>query len=362
MLKEYDAASRKMLQIIDDNGKIINKKFFPNISKKEILQAYKDMLFARTVDLQIASYQRQGRIYTYPPSLGQEAIAVATGKIMQDEDWLVPAFREMGAYFAKGVTLKELFLIYMGNEDGQVFKNAKNILPLSVPIASQLPHAVGIAFQIKYHKEDKIVFAFVGDGGTSEGDFHESLNFAAVWQVPIVFIVQNNQYGISTPVSKQTRSENIAIKTIAYGIQGIQIDGNDYFAMYSGLKEAANYARSKQSPILIEALTYRRGAHTTSDDPTKYRSKEEEDKWAEKDPLKRLKSYLMDEELWTNDIETKEIEQYKKDINTEFIKAENYPEYKLEDVFKHLYDDIPQDLVEQQKEYIEYINWKEAHK
>lgn len=351
-----------MLQIIDDNGNIINKEFLPEIRNEEIVQAYKDMLFARIVDLQIASYQRQGRIYTYPPNLGQEAIAGAAGKIMREDDWLVPAFREMGAYFAKGVTLIELFLIFMGNEDGLIFKNAKNILPLCVPIASQLPHAVGIAFQIKYHKEDKIVFAFVGDGGTSEGDFHESLNFAAVWQVPIVFIVQNNQYGISTPISKQTASENIAIKSIAYGIQGIKIDGNDYLAMYSGLKEAAHYARTKQSPVLVEAFTYRRGAHTTSDDPTKYRSKEEEEKWAKKDPLKRLKSYLMSQDLWTNDLETQEIEKYKKNIATKFIEAENYPKYELKDVFKHLYDDIPKDLIEQQNEYVEYLNWKETRK
>ena len=193
--------------------------------------------------------------YTYPPNYGQEAIAIAAGQVMRKEDWMVPAFREFGALLAKGVSLKEVFLYFMGYEDGSIYKDAHHVLPMSVPIASQLLHGVGIGYEIKYRKKDEVVFAFVGDGGTSEGDFHEAVNFAGVWNVPVIFIVQNNQYGISTPFRMQTASDGIAIKSVAYGVRGIQVDGNDYFAMHAALSEAAKQAREgKRSQRLLKRL------------------------------------------------------------------------------------------------------------
>ncbi|HRW22628.1 MAG TPA: thiamine pyrophosphate-dependent dehydrogenase E1 component subunit alpha, partial [Bacteroidales bacterium] len=299
MFKEYNPIKKKRLQIIDNDGKVINQKLMPKLDDKQLIKAYKDMLFARTADLMIVNYQRQGRIYTYPPNYGQEAISGAVAQIMRDDDWLVPAFREMGAYLAKGASLKELFIYFMGYEDGSLFKNAKNFLPISVPISSQLLHASGIGYEINYNNKDQIVYTFVGDGGTSEGDFHEALNFAGVWKAPVIFIVQNNQYGISTPFKMQTASDGIAIKALAYGIEGIQVDGNDFFAMYKAVEESAKHASGGNGPVLIEAVTYRKGAHTTSDDPTKYRTKEEEEKWDETDPLKRLKAYLIANKLWS---------------------------------------------------------------
>ena len=362
MFKEYDPIKKKIFRLIDNDGKVINTKWFPDIPNEHVVKAYKDILFARTADLQIVSYQRQGRIFTYPPNYGQEAIAVAAGQVMQDDDWMIPAFREMGAMLAKGVTLKELFLYYMGYEDGSLFKGAKNILPMSVPIASQLLHGVGIAYEIKYRKKKQVAFAFVGDGGTSEGDFHEAVNFAGVWKVPVVFIVQNNQYGISTPFKMQTASDGIAIKSVAYGVKGIQVDGNDYFAMHTALENAAKHARDGKGPILIEAVTYRKGAHTTSDDPSKYRTKEEEQEWDKTDPLKRLKSYLKRKKLFTEKEEEKLITQYKKEAERQFIEAENYGPYPVEDVFQFHYDDMPDDLLAQKNEYERFLNWKEARK
>lgn len=360
MFKEYDPIKRKMFQIIDNDGKVINEKYMPDIDDKVVLEAYKAMLFARTADMMIVSYQRQGRIFTYPPNYGQEAISGSVARIMRDEDWLVPAFREMGAYLAKGASLKEIFLYFMGYEDGVNFENAKNFLPYAVPIASQLPHATGIAYEIKYRKKDQIVYTFVGDGGTSEGDFHEAINFAGVWKVPVIFIVQNNQYGISTPFSMQTASDGIAIKSVAYGIKGIQVDGNDFFAMYKAVKESADYAAKGNGPVLIEAVTYRKGAHTTSDDPTKYRTKEEEESWDAKDPLKRLKAYLKRKKLFNEKDEEKLIEEYKKEIDRQFIEAENYKAVELEEVFKFTYEDMPQDLKEQMMEHEKFLKWKEA--
>lgn len=361
MLDNYDSIKNKLFQVMDADGKIINPKHKPDISDDELLIAYKKMLFARTADLMIVSYQRQGRIFTYPPNYGQEAISGAAAGVMREDDWLVPAFREMGAWLAKGAGLKEIFLYFMGYEEGNVFKNAKNMLPISVPIASQLLHATGIGYAIKYKKKDEIVYAFVGDGGTSHGDFHEALNFAAVWNVPVVFIVQNNQFAISVPFKTQTASDGIAIKAVAYGMSGIQVDGNDYLAMLKALEEAGDHIKAGKGPVLIEAVTYRMGAHTTSDDPSKYRSKEEEKEWEEKDPLKRLRTYLAEKKLWTEKEDEEVIMQYKKEIDRIFIEAENHPSYPLDDVFNYLYADLPDDLLKQKVEHEKFLS-READK
>ena len=360
MFNEYNPIKNKEFQIMDHKGKIVAKDLMPAIDDDKLLKAYKDMLFARTADLQIVSYQRQGRIYTYPPNYGQEAITGAAGAVIRQNDWLVPAFREIGTMMAKGVSLKEIFLYYMGYEEGSNFKNAEQVLPVSVPIASQLLHAAGIGYAIKYNGEDKVVFAFVGDGGTSEGDFHEALNFAGVWKVPVIFIIQNNQYGISTPVKMQTASTSLAVKSVAYGVKGLQVDGNDFLAMYRALEESSKLCLSGEGPVLIEAVTYRKGAHTTSDDPTKYRTKEEELLWEERDPLKRLKSYLISKELWSDKEEEKILPQYREEVDRQFLEAENFGEYKKEDVFVHLYSEMPDDLLEQKNQYDRFLQWKES--
>jgi len=350
-----------MLQIMDNEGNIINKEDFPLIETEKIVEAYKKMLFERTADTMTVGYQRQGRIFTYPPNYGQEAIHIAVANIMKPEDWVVPAFRELGVYLAKGATLKEIFLYFMGYEEGTAFRNAPKLLPISVPIASQLPHATGLGYAIKYKSLKEKVWAFVGDGGTSEGDFHEALNFAAVWQVPVIFIIQNNQYAISTSVENQTKSINYAVKSKAYGIEGIKVDGNDYFALYKALEFCSNYVSENSKPVLIEALTYRKGAHTTSDDPKRYRTKDEEILWENKDPLKRLKAYLLKNNLFSEQDEQKLIEQYQKEIDRIFVEAENYPPYKLEDVFKFLYSEMPEDLKFQQLDYENYLKWKQEN-
>lgn len=360
MFKTFDPIKNKMFRVMDNEGKITAAKWMPELTDEQILKAYKDMLFARQADLMTVNYQRQGRIYTYPPNYGQEAIAGAVAQVMREDDWLVPAFRELGAYLAKGATLQEMFMYFMGYEDGSLFKNAKNFVPISVPIASQLVHAAGIGYEIKYNKKDQVVYTFVGDGGTSEGEFHEALNFAAVWDAPVVFIIQNNQYGISTPVSVQTKSQNLAVKAVAYGMKGIQVDGNDFFAMTKAVQEASEHAKSGKGPVLIEAVTYRKGAHTTSDDPTKYRTKEEEQEWDKTDPLNRLKKHLIEKKLWSDKDEEKILPEYKKEIDRHFVAAENYGEYPLDDVFKFLYTDKPDNLKSQQVEHERYLKWKEG--
>jgi len=360
MFKEYDALKKKLFRIMDDDGKIIVPKYFPEIDNEALLKAYHDMLFARTADLMTVSYQRQGRIFTYPPNYGQEAISGAVAQVIRHDDWLVPAFREMGAWLAKGASLKDIFLYFMGYEEGNSWPDAHHFLPIAVPISSQLQHAAGIGYAINYEQKDEVVFTFVGDGGTSEGDFHEALNFAAVWKAPVIFIVQNNQFAISVPFRAQTASDGIAIKAVAYGMPGIRVDGNDFFAMLAAVREAREYCRSGKGPVLIEAVTYRKGAHTTSDDPTKYRTKEEEESWDKKDPLERLKKYLLSKDLYQEDQEETLIGQFRQEIDRQFTEAENHPPYALEDVFKYMYAEMPDDLRRQQVEHEKFLKWKES--
>ncbi|MCP5049660.1 MAG: pyruvate dehydrogenase (acetyl-transferring) E1 component subunit alpha [bacterium] len=362
LFKDFDPHDDKMLRIMDNDGKIVDRKNKPDIPDEKVLDSYKLMHLVRTADLMMVSYQRQGRMYTYPPNLGQEAVGVGVAPEMQEQDWVVPAFRELGMWLTKGGRLKDHFLFWGGFEDGAKFSDAPRILPISVPIASQLVHAVGIGYAVKYKKEDSVVFTVVGDGGTSEGITHEAFNFAAVWKAPIVFIIQNNQYAISVPLRTQTASKNLAIRAHGYGMPGIQVDGNDYFAVNKATAEAAAYARAGKGPVLIEALTYRMGAHTTSDDPTLYRTKEEENSWALKDPLKRLKGYLLSKGLW-DDTKEKELEVvHKAKVEEEFTIYENYPPHQVEDAFKYMYSEMPENLKQQRKSYEEFIAWKEAQK
>ena len=362
MFDQFDPAEDKMLQVIDNNGKVISKELMPKLSDEEMLKLYKDMLFVRTLDHMIVSYQRQGRVYTYPPNYGQEAIGVAAGAVLRHDDWLVPAFRELGAWLAKGATMKDVFMFNMGFEEGTKFAGANHMLPSSVPIASQLLHASGIGYAIKYQKKDEVAMAFVGDGGTSEGDFHEALNFAGVWKVPVIFVVQNNQYAISVPVKMQTASINMAIKSKAYGIKGIKVDGNDIFAMLTAFRYAHEYARKESQAVLIEAVTYRKGAHTTSDDPTKYRTTDEEKEWDKKDPLRRMKLFLEKKKLWSDDQEKKLVDEYDKEIDRQFLETEQTVQYPLEDAIKYTYAEMPQDLRDQQIEHEKFLQWKNARK
>jgi len=354
-LSSYKPIDNNIYRVMDNDGQILIKGWKPSLADEQIVKAYQDLLFERTADLMAVSYQRQGRMYTYPPNLGQEAIHIASGMVIRQEDWLVPAFRELGAWLAKGVKLSEIFLYFKGNEAGSRFGEANRMLPISVPIASQLVHAAGIGYAMNYTGEQAAVFAYVGDGGTSEGDFHEALNFAAVWDAPVVFVVQNNQFAISVPLKMQTRSLNLAVKGVAYDVASVLVDGNDIFAMHEVLSFARDYATQHKKPFLIEARTFRSGAHTTSDDPTRYRTKEEEETWAASDPLKRLKAYVERNKLWDTARDEELVAAYKLKIDAEFELAEDYPAYPLDDVFGYMYADLPDELIRQKNNYQNYL-------
>lgn len=342
-------------RILDIDGKIINEEELPNFTDDQFLYLYRTMMFSRTIDEKTLSYQRQGRMLTYAPNIGQEAAQVGSAYAMEKEDWLVPAFRELGAWLVRGVPLKNIFLYWYGNEWGSHMPEGVKVLPISVPIASQLQHAAGIGIANNIKGEKNVVVTYVGDGGTSHGDFHEAINFAAVFNAPVIFIIQNNQYAISTKREIQTKSETLAQKAIAYGIPGILVDGNDIFAMYAATKEAIDRARNGEGPTLIEAYTYRLGAHTTSDDPTLYRDQEEVEEWKEKDPILRFKKYLLNKNLiseeWDENLR-KELEEI---VVSTFEEIENKSDTEIEDIFKYHFEKMPPQLEEQLREYKEFL-------
>jgi len=259
---------------------------------------YDAMLLARRADERMLKLQRQGRIGTFPPCTGQEAAVVGPVAALRDSDWFVGAFRELGGHLLRGVPLLRMLQYYSGWEEGAAYPVEERNLPVAVILASQLPHAVGLAYAMRYRGEtDTAVLAFVGDGGTSEGDFHEALNLAAVWRLPVVFVIQNNGWAISVPRSVQSASETLAQKAVAYGMPGVQVDGNDVLATFDATRQALGRARAGEGPTLIEAVTYRLLMHTTADDPTKYREQSEVDAWLERDPLLRVRTLLRRRDL-----------------------------------------------------------------
>lgn len=336
-LESFDPLKDEMIQIMDKDGNIVKPEWMPELSKEDLIKIYKTMRLSRIIDEKTLQYQRQGRMLTYAPNLGQEATQVGSIAAARQTDWVAPSFRELGIWLYKGAPLRNIFLYWFGNEMGMHMPEEVRILPVSVPIASQMQHATGLAFAARYKGLDDIAIAYVGDGGTSQGDFHEALNFAAVQSLPNVFIVQNNQFAISTRRKIQTKSGTIAQKALAYGMPGIQVDGNDVFAMYAVTKEAVERARRGDGPTLIEAYTFRMGAHTTSDDPTVYREDSEVEAWKDKDPIDRLRKYLMAEGLWDEEQEEQYSEEKGKFVKETFEEVETTGFTSLEDTFDYVY-------------------------
>ncbi len=300
-LKEIGKFSVSHLQILDETGNV-DRKLEPKLDDDTLLRLHRAMTYAREGDQRLLKLQRQGRIGTFGPCTGQEASVCGPAFAMNADDWFVGSFRELGGRLARGESLINTFVFHNGFEEGNVqAPGVTRLLPVSIIVAAQTLHAVGIAYAMKLRGESAAVVTFLGDGGTSEGDFHEALNFASVWQVPVVFICQNNQWAISVPRGRQTHARTIAQKAIAYDLPGVQVDGNDVLAMYAAVKEALDRARAGGGPTLIEAVTYRLMMHTTADDPTRYREDAEVQTWWQRDPLTRFRKYLETKGLWDDD-------------------------------------------------------------
>ncbi|MBZ0263099.1 pyruvate dehydrogenase (acetyl-transferring) E1 component subunit alpha [bacterium] len=340
-------------QVLNEKGEI-DKKLDPGLSNEELLKLYRAMVLGRETDERLLKLQRQGRLGTLPVCFGQEAASAGAVMAMKDSDWFVGAYRELSGRLMRGESIENPMLIYNGLEEGNMIKTSPRTLPIAIVLASQIPQAVGLGYSIKMKQEkDTAVVTFFGDGSTSEGDFHEAMNFASVWKVPVVFLCQNNSWAISTPLKKQMASETIAQKAIAYNMPSVQVDGNDALAVYKATREAIDRAYAGEGPSFIEAVTYRMNVHTTADDPTKYRKDDEVAMWAEKDPITRFRAYLGKKKIWNDEKE----DALRKEIRDEIAAAvKNYEEprqYKPDAPFDFIYGTEVEAIEEQRAEFLE---------
>ncbi len=352
MQKQVFEGYVEYLQIIDEDGNIDKKLMPAELSDEKIIDMYKYMLFARNLDAKTLSLQRQGRVYTFAPLLGEEATQIGVAFAMKKDDILVPSFRQHGIFLARGLPLASHFIYWKGYEEGNITLKGINSTPFAVPVSTQMPHAAGIAFGQKYQGKNASVVAYIGDGGTSEGDFYESINFAGVYKLSLVTIIENNQWAISMPRSSQTAAQTLAQKAVAAGIDCIQVDGNDVIAVY----KAASDAIKSRNPALIECVTYRLGMHTTSDDPTKYRTDEEVKKWEQKDPIKRVKAYLEKKNLWNDKLESDEIQSQMDRINKAVEEAESFKPDPVS-MFKNVYSFMPEIISEEMESAVGANFW-----
>ncbi len=333
------------LSILDSDGNL-DTALEPKLADAELKSLYRSMLLGRRLDERMVRLQRQGRIGTFAPTKGQEASQIGSIFTLRPADWMVPSFRETAAMIWRGWPIEKLLLFFAGHLEGGQPAPDQHDLPITIPVATQLPHAVGLAYAAQYRGDDVVVMAYFGDGATSEGDFHEALNFAGVWHVPVVFVCQNNQWAISVPLKKQTHSRTIAQKALAYGLPGIQVDGNDVLAVHAAAREAVDRARAGDGPTLIECVTYRLGVHTTADDPTKYRSEAEVAMWEQKDPLTRFKAYLEKRNLLEDGLEQRVDEEIAEAIR----RFETAPAPDPLTMFDHVYAELPPHLAAQRDE------------
>jgi pyruvate dehydrogenase E1 component alpha subunit len=346
-VEKYDPLKGEMVGILAPDGSC-NEALRPALDDQQVRRMYRQMLLLRIYDRKAVSLQRQGRFGTYAQMEGQEASLVASTYALQPQDWITTSYRETGAMWLHGVPLKQLSLYWMGNEFGSHMPEGVRVLPISIPVGSHPLHAVGLAYAGKYRQDDSVAIAYFGDGATSEGDVHEAMNLAGVYSVPCIFFCQNNQYAISVPRHEQTVSSTIAQKALAYGFPGVLVDGNDIFAVCAVTQEAVERARCGQGPTLIEAYTYRMGAHTTADDPTKYRDDAEVEEWRPRDPLLRVQKYLHHCGQWSEDWEQQLIEECTAEVEQAMEEAAAVTPPPPQDMFRYMYADMTPALIEQE--------------
>ncbi len=348
VFETHDPLKGEMLCLLTPDGAYTGPEF-PPLDDQQVRRMYQEMLLLRIYDRKAVSLQRQGRFGTYAQMEGQEASLIASTYPLQPRDWMATTYRETGAMWRHGVPLKSLSLFWMGNEFGSHVPEGVRVLPMSIPVGTHPLHAVGLAYAGKYRRDHSIAIAYFGDGATSEGDAHEAMNLAGVYQAPCVFFCQNNQYAISVPIREQTASPTIAQKALAYGFPGVRVDGNDIFAVYVAVREAVERARRGEGPSLIEAYTYRMGAHTTADDPTKYRDDAEVESWRERDPLTRVQHYLYHRDQWSEDWEHELLETCTAEVEETMNEAEAVPQPPPQDMFRYMYAEMPPELREQER-------------
>jgi len=322
----------------------------PPLSDAEVVEALRYMMLTRVFDEKATSLQRQGRFGTFSSVRGQEASVVGAASALDPgKDWIVPQYRELPALVRHGLPIENFALYFMGHPKGGVIPEDVNVLPIQISLAAQLPQAVGLAWGLSKQGGDGVVITFFGDGASSEGDFHESLNLAGLIKAPVIFFLQNNGWAISTPRSAQSAARTLAERAPGYGIEGVIVDGNDLMAVHQVTAEAVAKARAGGGPTLVESLTWRTGAHNTADDPTRYVNPADAEPWVERDPVLRVERYLRGKDAW-DDSAAKELqEECAIEVDRALRVARETPAATAAALFEHVYVDPPERLIAQQQ-------------
>jgi 2-oxoisovalerate dehydrogenase E1 component alpha subunit len=366
--EDYMLPARHLIRIVDQDGKVLPAEEqgaepghdYPIPADEDLLQAYRRLVAGRRINDQNSALVRQGRMAVYPSSHGQEACQVAAAACLAEGDWLFPTYRDTVAVISRGVDPVQAMTIFRGDWHGGFDPRQHKVGIQSTPLTTQLLHAVGVAHAARLRGEDTVVVALCGDGATSEGDFHEALNFAAVFHLPVIFFVQNNQYAISVPLARQTVAPSLAHKAVGYGMAGERVDGNDLVALLAVLERGVRLVRGGAGPLLVEAHTYRMQAHTNADDATRYREDAEVQEWLARDPVKRMRTYLTDRGLLTDELQSRyeqEAEQVAAALR-EGMNRESTPD--PQDLFAHVYSVPTPQLAEQSAMLAEELSREEA--
>jgi 2-oxoisovalerate dehydrogenase E1 component alpha subunit len=340
-------------EVLDPSGRLIRP--LPDLlaTRDKLVHLYQIMVQTRVFDRAAINLQRTGAMGTYPPGEGQEAIGAGVGFAMRKEDVLVPNYRDIATQIQRGVLLQEILRYWGGDEWGMHFSNQSQDFPMSLPIASQSCHAVGIAYAIKYRQQARAVVTTCGDGATSEGDFYESINVAGAMRLPVVFVVVNNGWAISVPLEKQTASATIAHKALAVGINGYRVDGNDVIAVTQVMSEALELARNNNQPCIVEAISYRLGDHTTADDASRYRDPEECEAAKKLEPLIRFKAYLQNELEWSDSEDEATYAHCNDQVKTAIEAYKAFPAQAAGEFFDYMFAKPTMDLQKQKREWLD---------
>lgn len=345
----------EMFQILNEEGEIVNKDADPKLSDDELVELMTRMVYTRILDQRSISLNRQGRLGFYAPTAGQEASQLASQFALEKEDFILPGYRDVPQMLFHGLPLSTAFLWSRGHFQGGAIPEGVNVFPPQIIIGAQYIQAAGIALGFQKRGTKAVAMTYTGDGGTSQGDFYEGINFAGAYRSPAIFIIQNNQFAISTPRDMQTAAKTLAQKGIAAGIPSILVDGMDPLAVYAVTRDARERAINGDGPTLIEALCYRYGPHTMAgDDPTRYRTSETDSEWEKRDPLIRFRTYLETKGIWNEEKENEVIERAKEEIKEAIKIADAAPKQKVSDFINIMYKgELPYNLQEQLDIYTE---------
>ncbi|MBD3106883.1 pyruvate dehydrogenase (acetyl-transferring) E1 component subunit alpha [Bacillus sp. AGMB 02131] len=354
--KQFEAIEEQFqtLQILNEDGEIVNKEAMPDLTDEQLKELMTRMVYTRVLDQRSISLNRQGRLGFYAPTAGQEASQLGSQFALEKEDFILPGYRDVPQMVWHGLPLYQAFLFSRGHFEGNKIPEGVNVISPQIIIGAQYIQATGVALGMKKNGAKSVAITYTGDGGASQGDFYEGINFAGAFKAPAIFIVQNNRFAISTPVEKQSAARTIAQKAVAAGIPGIQVDGMDVLAVYAATLDARKRAVNGEGPTLIETLTYRYGPHTMAgDDPTRYRTSDTDNEWEKKDPLVRFRKFLVAKGLWSEEEETAVIERAKEEIKEAITKADAVPKQKVTDLMNIMYEKMPANLQEQYEIYKE---------